>query len=453
MRIKYIARPPAFTIRRIISSIEALDPVFVPEIYHPPTIEDRAREMHAKERQRVLLRLALAVTCGVPGFIIGIVCMNLLPDDNAIQNFMMAPMWAGSVSRAQWALFILATPVYLFAADAFHKKAFKEIKALWRPGSPTPFLQRFIRFGSMNMLMSLGTTISYFSSIAELIMTSQKKPMMHAGMEEMMADMKHINESFYFDSVIFLTMFLLIGRFLEAYSKAKTGDAVTQLGMLRPTEAILVEKEDLTGRKLPIDRLEIGDIVKVLHGASPPFDGVVIDGAAKFDESSLTGESRPINKEVGDAVFSGTVNKGGPVSVRITSIEGSSMLDQIIKVVREGQTKRAPVERVADMITGHFVPFVVAVGITTWVVWLSLGTSGALPADWLDTKEGGWPLWSLRFAIAVFVIACPCGIGLAAPTALFVGGGMAAKHGILVKGGGEAFQEASTLDCIVFDKT
>jgi cation transport ATPase len=111
------------------------------------------------------------------------------------------------------------------------------------------------------------------------------------------------------------------------------------------------------------------------------------------------------------------------------------------------------VERVADKITSHFVPFVVLVAITTWVIWLSLGTSGGIPADWKTEGSGGWALWSLRFAISVFVIACPCGIGLAAPTALFVGGGLAAKYGILVKGGGEAFQEASSLDCIVFDKT
>jgi Cu+-exporting ATPase len=184
-----------------------------------------------------------------------------------------------------------------------------------------------------------------------------------------------------------------------------------------------------------------------------PFDGVVLDGDSVFDESSLTGESRPVKKRADDTVFSGTINKGGPVKIRITTISGTSMLDQIIAAVREGQTHRAPVERVADTITAHFVPFVIAVAITTWLIWLILGTTGGIPKSWKNDSAGGWALWSLRFAIAVFVIACPCGIGLAAPTALFVGGGLAAKHGILVRGGGEAFQEASSLDCIVFDKT
>lgn len=122
-------------------------------------------------------------------------------------------------------------------------------------------------------------------------------------------------------------------------------------------------------------------------------------------------------------------------------------------MVREGQTRRAPIERVADIITGYFVPCVTLIAISTWVIWLALGQSGVLPDYWLDVDEGSWPVWSLGFAIAVFVVACPCGIGLAAPTALFVGSGLAAKHGILAKGGGEAFQEASWLDVIVFDKT
>ncbi|KAI2886807.1 hypothetical protein CBS63078_10858 [Aspergillus niger] len=129
------------------------------------------------------------------------------------------------------------------------------------------------------------------------------------------------------------------------------------------------------------------------------------------------------------------------------------MLDQIVDVVREGQTRRGPVEHIADLLTSYIVPFVTLIALSIWVVWLGLGLSGALPRDYLDINRGGWPLWSLQFAIAVFVIACPCGIALAAPTAIFVGGGLAARNGVLVKGGGEAFQEASGLDCVVFDKT
>ncbi|KAM5353072.1 hypothetical protein ACJZ2D_017048 [Fusarium nematophilum] len=129
------------------------------------------------------------------------------------------------------------------------------------------------------------------------------------------------------------------------------------------------------------------------------------------------------------------------------------MLDQIVNIVREGQTKRAPMEQIADVMTTYFVPVITLVAILTWVVWMSLGLSGRIPSDWLDVSSGGWVAWSLQFATAVFVVACPCGLALAAPTAIFVGGGLAAKHGILAKGGGEAFEKASKIDCVVFDKT
>jgi P-type Cu+ transporter len=441
LEISYIPNPPDLTIRHILATLKDVDPVFNPEIYHPPTLEERSKYIQQRERNHILYRLALSVAVAIPTFIIGIVYMSLVSSENPSRVYLEGKMWAGNVSRAEWALFILATPVYFFAADVFHIRAFKELRAMWRPGSVVPILRRFYRFGSMNMLMSLGTTIAYFASIAELGIEATQSS----------SSMSSSTSSSYFDSVVFLTMFLLVGRFLEAYSKARTGDAVTSLGNLRPSQALLVENNKDV--KIPVDLLEIGDVIRVPNGTSPPFDGIVLEGQTAFDESSLTGEARPITKEIGDTVYSGTVNTSSPITIRLTTISGTSMLDQIIKVVREGQTKRAPVERVADIITGHFVPFVVLIGIATWIIWLALGESGALPHGYRDTSEGGWALWSLRFSIAVFVIACPCGIGLAAPTALFVGGGLAAKHGILVKGGGEAFQEASQLDCIVFDKT
>jgi Cu+-exporting ATPase len=437
--LRYLPDPPSLTIRHIFNIIRALNPAFEPSVFHPPTIEERAREMHALERKRILFRLILCIVIAIPTFVLGIVFMSLINSKHPIRKYIMGSMWAGNVTRLSWALFILSTPVYLFAADTFHRRAIKEVRAMWRPGSRTPWLHRFTRFGSMNMLICLGTSIAYFASVVELALAASGRS--NGSMDDS-----------YFDAVVFLTMFLLVGRFLEAYSKAKTGDAVTSLGKLRPNEAVLIDVEK-GDSKIDTDLLEVGDVVRVYHGTSPPFDGVILDGDSVFDESSLTGESRPVKKRVDDTVFSGTINKGGPVKIRITTISGTSMLDQIIAAVREGQTHRAPVERVADTITAHFVPFVIAVAITTWLIWLILGTTGGIPRNWKNDGAGGWALWSLRFAIAVFVIACPCGIGLAAPTALFVGGGLAAKHGILVRGGGEAFQEASSLDCIVFDKT
>ncbi|KAL4908000.1 E1-E2 ATPase-domain-containing protein [Aspergillus multicolor] len=352
-------------------------------------------------------------------------------------------MWSGSVTRIEWALFIMTTPVMIYGTDIFHVRAAKEIITLWRPGSRMPLLRRFYRFGSMNFLISAGTLVAYVSSFAILIMDAVIKT--HSDM----------HSSTYFDTVVFLTLFILAGRYMEAYSKGRAGDAVASLGKLRPSEALLVVDSGSDHvQRIDVDLLDIGDRVRVPHGASPPADGKVTGASSyQFDESSLTGESRPVSKIAGDQVYTGSVNVGQPVEFEITAIGGSSMLDQIITVVREGQGKRAPLQRVADTLVGHFVPAITFIAVLTFVIWVSLGESGALPSDYLDVTRGGWTFWSLEFAIAVFVVACPCGLALAAPTALFVGGGLAARYGILVKGGGEAFQEASRLNAMVFDKT
>lgn len=443
--ISYTPHSPDFTIRSIVSAISAADQTFSPTIYHPPTVEERAAQMHSRNRLRIFYRVLLSVIVAIPAFIVGIIFMTLVPPSNSGRQYLTEPL--RGVRRAEWALFVMATPVYFFAADVFHRRSIKELRSLWKRGSPVPILRRFYRFGSMNMLMSFGTSIAYFSSIVQLVIAAT-----------LPGTINMQGNTTYFDSVVFLTMFLLIGRLIEAYSKAKTGEAVTMLGKLRPKEALLVLPDDGHDggdriQSVAIDMLDFGDVVRVVHGSSPPWDGILVEGEGDFDESSLTGESTLVKKTIGDPIYSGTVNKGRPVSIRTTGTCGDSMLDQIIKVVREGQARRAPIERVADMLTSYFVPVVTLIAISTWLIWLSLGLSGTLPEEYLDVAVGGWPFWALQFAIAVFIVACPCGIGLAAPTALFVGGGLAAKHGILVKGGGEAFQEASSLDIIVFDKT
>jgi Cu+-exporting ATPase len=450
VKITYTPNPPSLTVRKIISTINSAHDAFKASIYHPPSIEDRSRAMQIHERRRLLTRLLFVLIVAIPTFLIGIVFMSLVSPDNKIRIFLEQPVWQGKVSRMEWALFIMTTPMMFYGADVFHVRALKEIKALWRPGSKVPILRRFYRFGSMNLLMSAGTMVAYVSSLAVLIVGATVDTPSSA------------NVPTYFDSVVFLTLFILGGRWLEAYSKAKTGDAVTALGKLRPTEALLVtdesesESSEASGRiqRINVDLLEIGDTVNVPHGASPPADGVVTgSGKYQFDESSLTGESKPVTKEDGDKVYSGSVNVGQPVSIVVTELGGTSVLDQIVAVVREGQSKRAPLERVADLIIGYFVPVITLIAILTFVIWLALGQSGVLPPGYLDNPLGGWAFWSLQFAIAVFVVACPCGLALAAPTALFVGVGLAAKRGILVRGGGEAFQEATRLDAIVFDKT
>ncbi|QMW43292.1 hypothetical protein G4B11_006662 [Aspergillus flavus] len=459
VKVTYTPRPPSLTIRAILQRIDDVHDAFIDAfnatVYHPPSIEDRSRAIQLHERRRLLSRFLFVLIVAIPTFLIGIVFMSLVSSDNQIRKYLEQPMWAGSVSRMEWSLFIMTTPVMFYGTDLFHVRAAKEIYSLWRPGSRVPILRRFYRFGSMNLLISAGTTVAYVSSLAVLIIDAV------VGASSMS------NSTTYFDSVVFLTLFILAGRFIEAYSKARTGDAVASLGKLKPSEALLIvdnraaEQNDVGAssgedeiHRINIELLDVGDIVSIPHGASPPADGVVVDtNTYQFDESSLTGESRPVKKSAGDPVYTGSVNVGQPVKIKVSAVGGASMLDQIIAVVREGQSRRAPLERVADLLTSHFVPIITLIAVLTFIIWLALGASGALPDDYLDVAHGGWAFWSLEFAIAVFVVACPCGLALAAPTALFVGGGLAARHGILVKGGGEAFQEASRLDAIVFDKT
>ncbi|KAL1841641.1 hypothetical protein VTJ49DRAFT_6747 [Mycothermus thermophilus] len=444
LKLSYVPSAPSFTIRHILAAISASDPHFTPSIHHPPTLEERAKQIQRQHRRAVLWRVVFSGLVGIPTLIIGIVYMSLVPRHSASAHFLMEP-WTSGISRAQIALFIMATPVYFFAADLFHRRAIKEIRALWRRGSRVPVIQRFYRFGSMNTLMSLGTTIAYISSVSQMIAAAVDRP-------------TEVNDSnFYFDSVVFLTFFLMLGRLIESYSKAKTGDAVEQLAKLRPTTAVLIEGYGTPTERdavVQADLLDYGDVVRIPHGGSPPADATIVKGESTFDESSLTGESRPVRKQPGDPVFAGTVNSGAQaVLARITGAAGSSMLDKIVEVVREGQTKRAPIEQVADVMTSYFVPVVTLIAVLTWIVWLSLGLSGRIPGHFLDVTSGGWVAFSLQFAIAVFVVACPCGLALAAPTAIFVGSGLAAKHGILAKGGGEAFEKASRVDVVVFDKT
>lgn len=443
VRLQYTPKAPEFTVRHILQAIEAADEALKASIYHPPTLEERSRAIRAKHQRTLLYREILTIVFAIPTFILGIVYMSLLPNSNHGKMYLMKP-WTSGLSRLDIALFILATPVYFFAADVFHVRAIKEVRTMWRSGSRMPVIQRFYRFGSMNMLVSLGTSIAYFSSVAQMIAAATTSRHHQGSGAEM-----------YFDSVVFLTMFLLAGKLIEGYSKSKTGDAVEMLGKLRPTTALLVEKDKAgvqTTTTIPVDQLDTGDVIRIPHGASPAADGIIVTGETNFDESSLTGESRLIKKAEGDQVFAGTINKSSAITVRVTGTSGKSMLDQIVQVVREGQTKRAPIEQIADLLTTYFVPVITLVAILTWVTWMVVGFSNAVP-DHKAESSGGWVVFALQFAIAVFVVACPCGLALAAPTAIFVGGGIAAKHGILAKGGGEAFEKASKIDCVVFDKT
>lgn len=490
--VHYTPMPPTRTVRALLAAISAANPAFHPSVWHPPSVEDRARDMQRREQRRLLLRLAFAVTCAIPTFLLGIVFMSLVPSTNSARRYLDQPAGtrAGGVSRREWALLVLATPVMIYGADVFHRRAAAEVWVLWRPGSRVPLARRFLRFGSMNLLVSAGTAVAYLSSLAMLAVTAAQTSA-HSG---------PVKQESYFDSAVFLTMFILAGRTLEAYARSRTGDAVAALARLRPTSAMLEVPSG--AESIAVDLLDLGDIVVIPQGASPPADATILpsttddignnyrnddkyndnddsenreDDYYSFNESSLTGESRPIVKRPGAPVFAGTVNTSGrAVRARVTapppgcsSAEdtgaGASLLDQIVTAVRAGQNQggqdqtKSPVDRAVAAATAYFVPIITLCAIVTFVIWLSLGYGGRLPHSYGAGNGtaglGGWAFWALEFAVAVFVGACPCGLALAAPTALLVGAGLAARRGALVRGGGAAFDGLAGVQAIVFDKT
>ncbi|GEQ71271.1 hypothetical protein JCM33374_g4952 [Metschnikowia sp. JCM 33374] len=454
------------TVRRFLTDLNHIKPsdndagyvvdfdsegVFKCSLIEAISIDEHLRKLSKIETLKIVRRLVIATVLAIPSFVFGIVGMSLIPETNKFRIWLEEPIWAGNVSRVMWILLFLSTPAYFFAADVFHIKAIKEIRSLWI--HKNSFKRRFFKFGSMSLLMSLGTTVAYIASIALLILSSRQHPMKGMGFH-----------TTYFDSVVFLTFFLLIGRLLESLSKSKTADAVANLSSMKASNATVVERvanadDDqkftyINDEVVDVKLLDSGDYIKISTGESPAVDCVLVDGTSTFDESALTGESDPIKHKPGQQVFSGTVNVGNSAVVaKILNVDGASLIDQIVSTVRDGQMRKAPIQRLADVLTGYFVPMIVVVAVLTWVIWLALAYSHVLPESYLDIDIGGWTVWSLEFAIAVFVIACPCGIGLAAPTALFVGSGLAAKYGILAKGGGAAFQDAANTNLVCFDKT
>ncbi len=278
----------------------------------------------------------------------------------------------------------------------------------------------------------------------------------------------------YFDSCVFLIMFILLGRTLEALAKSRTTDAVSLLGSLRPESALLIDSqateqeetltqlEDLDStlgrsniaspRRVPVNHLERGDLVLCQPGSLPSADGIIVSGTAMFDESSLTGESRPVKKGPGEEVFTGTINKSSAITVRVTGLASETMLERIIAAVSDASARKAPIEKLAERLTGVFVPIIIYLALIDLAIWLGIALSGVLSKEDADSP-GGRFFFAIEFAISTLVVACPCGIGLAVPCANAVGNGIAARAGILASGGGQAFLAATKVTTIAFDKT
>jgi Cu+-exporting ATPase len=308
-----------------------------------------------------------------------------------------------------WMQLALATPVQFIMGRPFYAGAYKALRN---------------KSANMDVLVALGTSAAYFYS---LYLTLQWAGDAHA----------HQAPDMYYETSTILITLILLGKLFEALAKGRTSKAIRQLMELQARTALVIR--DGKEIEIPAEEVAVGDIVLVRPGGKIPVDGQVIEGTSAVDESMLTGESIPVGKKAGDRVFGATVNKYGSLRIRAARVGKETALAQIIKVVEEAQSSKAPIQRIADVVSGIFVPIVAGIAVATFLIWFLFAAPGDFAA-------------ALEKAIAVLVIACPCALGLATPTSVMAGSGRAAEFGILFKGG-EHLESMRSIQTIVLDKT
>ncbi len=314
-----------------------------------------------------------------------------------------------------WFQLVLTTPIQFVIGWQFYVGAYKAL----RNGS-----------SNMDVLVALGTSAAYFYSLYLTLRPSDVMEGM-AGMPVMT-----MPELYYETSAVLITL-ILVGKWFEAVAKGRSSEAIKSLMSLQATTARVVRDEQELD--IPIEQVRVKDIFIVRPGEKIPVDGVVVDGRSAVDESMLSGESLPVEKEAGSAVTGATLNKNGVLRIQAERVGGDTALARIIKVVEDAQNSKAPIQRIADQISGIFVPIVVVIAVLAFIVWFFLVT----PTDFAG---------SLEKMIAVLVIACPCALGLATPTSIMAGSGRAAEYGILFKGG-EHLEMTRSVNAVVLDKT
>ncbi|EOA12997.1 hypothetical protein CARUB_v10025986mg [Capsella rubella] len=379
---------------------------------------ERLTSKDTGEASNMFRRFISSLVLSIPLFFIQVICPHIALFDALL-------VWrCGPFMMGDWLKWALVSVIQFVIGKKFYVAA-------WRA----------LRNGSTNMdvLVALGTSASYFYSVGALLygaVTGFWSPT-------------------YFDASAMLITFVLLGKYLESLAKGKTSEAMKKLVQLTPATAILLTEGKggkLVGER-EIDALLIlpGDTLKVHPGAKIPADGVVVWGSSYVNESMVTGESVPVSKEVDSPVIGGTINMHGALHMKATKVGSDAVLSQIISLVETAQMSKAPIQKFADYVASIFVPVVITLALFTLIGWSIGGAVGAYPDEWLP-KNGTHFVFSLMFSISVVVIACPCALGLATPTAVMVATGVGATNGVLIKGG-DALEKAHKVKYVIFDKT
>ena len=379
--------PSKIKVSRMINEIKALG-------YGAERAEgvsaDREKEQREKEIKKLKISLIISIILSSP-----LLLAMLLSVMGIEIQFLHNPYFQ----------LIIATPIQFIIGFRFYKHAFLALKA---------------KSANMDVLISMGTSAAYFFSLYNVFFEELQHGMM---------------KSLYFEAAAIIITLILLGKYFEAVAKGKTSEAIKKLmGLQAKTARVL---RDGMETDIPIEEVETGDIVIVRPGEKIPVDGKIIEGNSSVDEAMLTGESLPVEKKAGDSVIGATINKYGTFRFEATNVGKDTALSQIIKMVEDAQGSKAPIQKIADKVSGIFVPTVVGIALVTFVIW------------YLITGDFSKAIIS---AVAVLVIACPCALGLATPTAIMVGTGKGAENGILIKGG-EHLETAYKLNAVVLDKT
>jgi Cu+-exporting ATPase len=389
-----VAFDPAMTnFGALQSAVDAAGYELVPPAAEPPAQAAAREDARRADEQRGLRRKVIAGALLTAPVLVGSM-PEIFP-------------WAPAALKNPWLQLVLATPVQWWVGAQFHRGFLRDLR---------------YRSASMATLVSIGTTAAWLFSVAVTLWP-------HAFMA--------LGAMTYYESAAVVITLVVLGRWLEARARGRTSEAIRRLVSLAPrTARVLRDGQELD---VPTDQVMVGDLVRVRPGERVPVDGVVVDGRSALDESMLTGESLPVTKEPGATVFSGTLNRTGSFVMRATAVGAETTLARITRLVADAQGSRAPIQRLADRVAAVFVPVVLVIAALTFAGWTLFGPSPSL-------------LYALTNAVAVLVIACPCAMGLATPTAIMVGTGKGAEHGVLIKSA-TALELLHRVRVIVFDKT